>query len=75
MKYKREVFRTLSLITQLGIHVMVPVFLCLFVGIWIDKKFGTSTVLVFLFLGILAGGRNAYILAKGVINENERDEK
>ena len=75
MKYKREVFRTLSLVTQLGIHIMVPVFLCLFIGIWIDKKFGTSTVLIFLVLGILAGGRNAYILAKGVINENEKDKK
>ena len=75
MKYKREVFRTLSIVTQLGIHIMVPVFLCLFIGIWIDKKFGTATVLIFLVLGILAGGRNAYILAKGVINENEKDKK
>ncbi|MFQ9932875.1 MAG: AtpZ/AtpI family protein [Lachnospiraceae bacterium] len=75
MKYKREVFRGLALITQLGINVMVPIFLCLFAGYIIDKKFGTSTILIFLILGILAGGRNAYMLAKGVIEENERDKR
>lgn len=73
MKYKKEVFRSLSLISQLGIHVMVPVFMCLFIGCFIDKKFGTSTTLIFMVLGILAGGRNAYMLAKGVIKENEKD--
>ena len=74
MKYKKEVFRSLALITQLGISVMVPVFMCLFIGYVIDKKFGTSTMLILLILGIMAGGRNAYMLAKGVINENERDK-
>ncbi len=75
MKYKKEVFRSLALITQLGIHVMVPIFMCLFIGYIIDKKFGTSTILAFLIVGMLAGGRNAYMLAKGVIGENERDKK
>lgn len=72
---KKEVFRCLALVTQLGIHVMVPVFMCVFIGYFIDKKFGTSTILVFLILGILAGGRNGYMLAKGVVAENEREKK
>lgn len=76
MKYKKEVFRSMSLLTQLGISVMVPVFLCIAIGLFADKKLGTSFItLIMLVLGIAAGGRNAYILAKGVINENERDKK
>lgn len=75
MKYKKEVFRSLALLSQLGVSVMVPVFLCLFIGLTIDKKFGTSLTLILLILGILAGGRNAYILAKGVVNENEKDNE
>ncbi len=74
-KYKKEVFRNLSLITQLGLHVMVPIFLCVLVGVWIDKEFGLSTTVVLLILGILAGGRNAYILAMRVVNQNELDDK
>ncbi len=73
--YKKEVFRNLSLITQLGLHVMVPTFLCVLIGVWIDKKFGLSTTVVLLILGILAGGRNAYILAMKVVNQNALDEK
>lgn len=75
MKYKKEVFRNLALVTQLGISVMVPVFLCLFIGNWVDKKFEISTILIFLLLGILAGGRNAYILAKGAIMSDEREKR
>lgn len=74
MKYKKEVYRSLSVITQLGISVMVPIFLCLMLGIWLDKKFSTWFTIPLLVLGILAGGRNAYIMAKGVLNENSKDE-
>ena len=75
MKYKKEVYRSLALVTQLGISVMVPVFLCVFIGSWIDKKFGTSTILIFILLGILAGGRNAYILAKGVMMNDDKEKR
>ena len=51
--------------------MMTPIFLCLIVGIFIDKEFGTSTVLPLLFLGILAGGRNTYMLAKKTIDDDE----
>lgn len=74
MKYKKEVFRSLSLISQLGISVMVPIFMCLAVGLFIDNRFGTACTIWLLILGILAGGRNAYILAKSVISENEKDK-
>lgn len=74
MKYKKEVFRCFALISQLGISVMVPVFLCVFAGIMLDNHFGTSLTVWLLFLGIMAGGRNAYILAKSVIHENGRSK-
>lgn len=75
MKYRKEVFRSLSLITQLGIHVMVPIFMCLAVGIFVDKYLGTSLTVWLMFLGILAGGRNAYILAKTVLDQNVSETK
>jgi ATP synthase protein I len=75
MKYKKEVYRSFTLISQLGISVMVPVFMCIFLGLFIDKHLGTSLTVWLMFLGILAGGRNAYILAKSVIHENERDKE
>lgn len=67
--------RNLVLISQLAIHVLVPTFLCLMIGLWLDEKLGTSYIaLVLLALGILAGGRNAYKMAMGTIREKEKED-
>lgn len=63
MRYKKEVFTNMALITQLGIHMLTPIFLCVAIGIFIDKKFDTSITLFLMIVGVLAGGRNTYILA------------
>ena len=53
------------LVTQLGISMMVPIFLCVLVGGFIDKKAGTGWGMpVFLFLGMAAAFRNVYLLLK-----------
>ena len=69
---KKEVLRSLSLVSQLGVSVMVPMFMCLGIGLLIDKKFGTSTAVWLMFLGLAAGFRNAIILAKSVMKENAK---
>ena len=63
------------LISHLGLTVMVPIFMCVIAGIFIDKRFGTSTLVWLLFLGIAAGMRNAYILLKGVLDENLKERE
>ena len=60
-----KVIKALMLVSQLGISMMVPIFLCVFVGSFIDEKAGTGFFLpVFLFLGIAAAFRNVYYLLK-----------
>lgn len=60
-----KVIKALMLITQLGISMMVPIFLCVFAGGWIDKKLQSGWALpVLLILGIAAAFRNVYYLLK-----------
>ncbi len=60
-----KVIKALMLVTQLGISMMVPIFLCVLVGGVIDKKAGTGWGMpVFLFLGMAAAFRNVYLLLK-----------
>lgn len=73
MGYKKSVWRTLALITQLGISMLTPIFLCVFLGWFLDEKFGWHTLIPLLILGILAGGQTAYRLAKHAIRDAERD--
>lgn len=65
--YERNVFRSLTLITQFGINMIVPMMICLFLGIFLDEKAGTSywTVILF-FVGALAGFNSVYKLARRI---------
>lgn len=66
-KYKRSVYQSLAVISQFGINMLVPIFLCSFAGLFLDRKLGTAFCFVLLFfVGALAGFRNIYILAKKI---------
>lgn len=58
--------RALSMVTHLGISMLAPVILCVCLGIWMDEKFGWSTTAVMVVLGVMAGARNTWLLAKQV---------
>jgi F0F1-type ATP synthase assembly protein I len=75
-KYKGSVYQSLAVITQFGINMLVPIFLCSFVGFFIDRKFGTGFWFVLLFfVGALAGFRNIYILAKKIYEGDKDGDK
>ena len=77
MKYQKNVYRSLAMITQFGINMLVPIFACSFAGIYLDKKLGTSFFMVlFFFVGAIAGGRNIYVFSKKIYEgKGKRDEK
>ncbi|MCQ2492658.1 MAG: AtpZ/AtpI family protein [Lachnospiraceae bacterium] len=79
MKYQRNVHHAAVMITQFGLNMLVPIFICSFVGIWLDKRLGTNWIMVVLFfVGALAGGRNVFLFAKRIYSmdgdKRNRDE-
>ena len=47
--------------------MIVPILLCTFAGIFLDRLFSTSFIVIILFfLGALAGFRNIFIFAKNM---------
>ncbi len=75
MGYKKQVFRSLAMVTQLGISVMTPIFLCISAGYYVDTHFGTKTMLFFLLIGVLAGGRLGYRMARMTFLVGEKEEQ
>ena len=72
-KYDRSVLQSLTLIMQFGLNMIVPIALCTYCGIWIDRIAHTSYwVIILFFLGAIAGGRNIYKMAKGVYDKHEK---
>lgn len=52
--------------SSIGISMVIAIFGSLFLGVWLDRRWGTAPylTLLFLLLGIVAGFRNLFILIK-----------
>ena len=64
------------MITQFGINMLVPIFLCSFAGMFLDRKLGTNVWMVALFfVGALAGFTNVFRFAKKVYEPPARPRR
>jgi ATP synthase protein I len=52
--------------SSIGIAMVLAIFGCLLLGVYLDRKFDSGNVftLLFLVLGVSAGFRNLYVLIK-----------
>jgi len=69
----RELFKSLALVSSMGISMVLATVIGLAAGYFLDQFFDTSPVLtlIFLVLGIIAGFRNLYIIMKRVQRMDE----
>ncbi len=75
-KGDREILRALAMVSQLGISMIVPIVLCLFLGRWLDQLLGTDfLVLIFIILGILAAYRNLFVLMKPLLKGGRKHDQ
>ncbi|MDP3386765.1 MAG: AtpZ/AtpI family protein [Eubacteriales bacterium] len=52
---KIKIFQNLALVSQIGIMMIVPIVIGLFIGKFLDEKLGTGYVFLFIFLVIGVG--------------------
>jgi len=64
----------LGLLTQLGLTVVVAIFLSLWVGIFLDNKFGSKGIftIISLIFGTIGGFKAAYELIKHTDGDNKK---
>lgn len=74
MKNKNTVFQTFSLISQLGISMIGPVILCTLLGVLLEKKLDVALTIPLIILGVLAGGRNVYVLVQHTADKIAKKE-
>lgn len=74
--YDKSVYRSFTLITQFGINMLVPICLMTALGIYLDKRFDTAFLMIlFFFMGALAGGQNVFRLAKKIYNTSDNKNR
>ena len=69
----RDVSRALVLFTQVAISMLVPVFICFFIGKAIDSLLGINGIFLVIFtvIGILAGFRSVYMLVRSFFKDKD----
>ena len=73
---KKSVYQAFVMVFQFGINMLVPVCGMTALGIFLDRKFGTSWIMIlFFFVGAIAGAQNVYRMAKQVYEKDDRDSK
>lgn len=72
----RVVYQSLAMVTQFGLNMIVPIGIMSALGIWLDRKLGTSWITIVFFLaGAVAGGQNIYRMARRITGGESQDKE
>ena len=73
---KRQLIKSLSFLSSLGISMVAASFIGLFIGIYLDKWLGTSPwmTLIWLGVGIASGFRNIFILTRRALRDQDEGQ-
>ncbi len=75
MRYKKSVHKSFAMISQVGISMLVPIFLCSMLGLFLENKLGWPAFIPLFILGALAGMRNVYVLLSSIYKEENEKKK
>ena len=66
----KEIVQAFSMVLQFGLNMMVPIVLCLALGIWLGEKYDIDWIVIPLFfVGALAGFNSIFRMVKGFLKE------
>ena len=65
---KKDVIRAWSLVLQIGLSVIVPIFLLLGIGLIIKDNYNIDILIILIIVGLITGIRNVYYILKNYIN-------
>lgn len=70
-----KIIKSIVMVTQISINMLVPIFLCAAIGVWLSRLLNTQVCfLVLVFIGIGASFRNVYILTKSFYSADMKRE-
>jgi ATP synthase protein I len=70
---KKKVLFQMGYAASLGLAMVIAIFGCLMLGVYLDKKLGTSNIFtpLMLVIGVAAGFRNFYLFIKSTFPDEE----
>ena len=78
----REITESFSMVLQFGLNMIIPIAMCIALGVWIGDKYDMDWIVIpFFFVGALAGYNSIfrmvqkYLKKKGTGTKKENDVK
>ena len=72
----REVTESFSMVLQFGLNMIVPIAMCIAVGVWIGDKYDMDWVVIPLFfVGALAGYTSIFKMVKQYLKKTDKKTK
>lgn len=73
---KNEIVESFSMVLQFGLNMIVPIALCIALGVWIGDKFDMDWIVIpFFFIGALAGYTSIFKMVKQYLKKVEKRAK
>lgn len=74
---KRELFRSLAMVSSMGISAALAIALGVWFGLFLDRSFDTHPwfFYIFLVIGIAAAFKNIYVIAGREINRSNDNDR
>lgn len=73
----RQGLKTLTMITQISLSALCPIFILTLAGIWLDKNYGGAHwyTLAGVLIGVYSAYRNTYLLIRDTFGEKDERNK
>jgi len=72
----RELTQSFSMVLQFGINMLVPIIMCIALGVWIGDKYDMDWIVIPLFfVGALAGYTSIFKMVKQYLKKTEKRTK
>ena len=69
---RKKTVQILSMITQMGLVMIVAIGMTTALGVWLDRELGTSFItVIFFFLGAAGGVQGIYGLVKQIFKDED----
>jgi ATP synthase protein I len=77
MKFDMKVIGYLTLISQIGLNMAIPIFGSIFLGNWIDRKLEAHGIILILFIlmGVYMSFRYLFTIVMKKIDTGKKDSK
>lgn len=72
----RDLFRSVGLVSSMGLSVGIAIAIGVWLGLTLDRWLGTAPwfFYIFMFIGIAAGFRNIYLIGSRELRKNRDNE-